>query len=306
NYNILLDLLRKYPGVKNATASDNSIHDLGRQGGRIEPKRGIDPVEVDYMYIESNYLETLKLPLVGGRSFMPNDSNSIIINESLAKKFPVNPIGENVDKKIIIGIVKDFHFLSFYEPITPLIIELFPRHIEQILIRMVSPVNNKSIIDIRKIINNNNPGLKFEIYDYESKLETTYTDEFRVKALFRLFIIMSLILVFSGLLGFSFYITQSKTKEICIRKIHGAGIISILWIISKDFLPLVIISNIIALPFAYYVINKVLNQFIVQVPFNFGSYLITFLSTCIFVLFILFLRTVFILRQNAVRYLKSE
>jgi putative ABC transport system permease protein len=171
---------------------------------------------------------------------------------------------------------------------------------------MVSPINRKSIADIRKIINSNNPGLNFEIYDYESKLETIYTDEFRLKALFRLFIIMSLALVFSGLLGFSFYITQSKTKEICIRKIHGAGTISILWIISKDFLPLVIISNIIALPFAYYVINKILNHFVVQVPFNFGIYFITFLSTCVFVLCILVLRTVFILKQNAVQYLKSE
>jgi putative ABC transport system permease protein len=306
NYNVLLDLLRKYPGVINATASENSIHFLGRQGGKIEPKKGIDPVEVDYMHVESNYLETLKLNLASGRQFMPNDSNSIIINESLANKFPTNPIGENVDKKTIIGIVKDFHFQSFYEPITPLIIELFPRQIEQILIRMVSPINRKSIADIRKIINSNNPGLNFEIYDYESKLETIYTDEFRLKALFRLFIIMSLALVFSGLLGFSFYITQSKTKEICIRKIHGAGTISILWIISKDFLPLVIISNIIALPFAYYVINKILNHFVVQVPFNFGIYFITFLSTCVFVLCILVLRTVFILKQNAVQYLKSE
>jgi putative ABC transport system permease protein len=306
NYNVLLASIRKYPNVINATVSDNSIHDLGRQTGRIVPKQGIDPVEVDYMYVESNYLETLKLPMVEGRSFMPNDSNSIIINESMAKKIPSNPIGENVDKKKIIGVVKDFHFQSFYEPITPLIIELFPRQINQILIRMTSPVNGKSIGDIRKIIDNNNPGLSFEIYDYESKLETIYTDEFRLKAIFRLFIIMSLILVFSGLLGFSFYVTQSKIKEICIRKIHGAGAISILWIISKDFLPLVIISNIIALPFAYYVINRVLNQFIIQVPFNFLSYFITFICTCIFVLSILIIRTIYILKQSAVQYLKSE
>jgi putative ABC transport system permease protein len=306
NYNVLLTTLRKYPAIQDATASDNSIHQLGHSSGSIEPMQGMDPVEVDYMYVESNYLETLKLPLLDGRSFMPNDSNSIIINESLAKKFPSNPIGENVDKKKIIGVVKDFHFQSFYEPITPLIIELFPRHIYQMLIRLVSPVNSNSIADIRKIINSNNPGLSFEIYDYESKLETIYTNEFKLKAIFRLFIIMSLILVFSGLLGFSFYITQSKIKEICIRKIHGAGAISILWIISKDFLPLVIISNIIALPFAYYVINRVLNQFVIQVPFNFGSYFITLISTCIFVLSILIIRTISILRQSAVKYLKSE
>jgi putative ABC transport system permease protein len=306
NYNVLLATLRKYPGVQNATASENSIHQLGHSSGRIEPKQGIDPVDVDYMYVESNYLETLKLPMVDGRFFMPNDSNSMIINESLAKKFPSNSIGESVDKKIIIGIVKDFHFQSFYEPISPLIIELFPRQIEQILLRMASPVNGKSIADIRKIINSNNPGLNFDIYDYESKLETIYTNEFKLKAIFRLFIIMSLILVFSGLLGFSFYITQSKIKEICIRKIHGAGAISILWIISKDFLPLVIISNIIALPFAYYVINRVLNQFAIQVPFNFESYFITLISTCIFVLSILIIRTIYILRQNAIQYLKSE
>jgi putative ABC transport system permease protein len=119
-------------------------------------------------------------------------------------------------------------------------------------------------------------------------------------------VILSVILVFSGLLGFSYYITQSKTKEIIIRKIHGAGTISILWLISKDFLPLVVISNIIALPFAYYVIKKLLGQFLVQVPFNFGSYFMTLISTCLFVFIILVLRTVFVLRQNLVQHLKSE
>ncbi|MGC1390175.1 MAG: ABC transporter permease [Bacteroidales bacterium] len=306
NYNVLLALLRKYPNVLNASASDCSIHDLGRQTTTLELRQGIDPVETDYMNVESNYFETLNLKLASGRLFMPNDSNSIIINETLAKLFPSNPIGQILEKKTIIGIVKDFRFRSFYNPITPLTIQLFPSGINQIVIKFVSPVNRKSIADLRKIVTINNPGLMFDIHDYKSKLEATYTSEFKLKALFRLFVILSVILVFSALLGFSYYITQSKTKEICIRKIHGAGTISILWLISKDFLPLVFISNLIALPFAYLVIKKLLNQFLVQVPFNFGSYLITLISTCLFVFIILVLRTVFVLRQNLVQHLKSE
>jgi putative ABC transport system permease protein len=306
NYNVLLALLRKYPGVLNTSASDCSIHDLGRQTTTLEIGQGIDPIQADYMNIESNYFETLNLKLASGRLFMPNDSNSIIINETLAKLFPSNPIGEILGKKTIIGIVKDFRFRSFFNPITPLTIQLFPSEINQILIKLASPINIKSVADIRQIIATNNPRLKFDIHDYKSKLETIYTSEFKLKALFRLFVILSVILVFSALLGFSYYITQSKTKEICIRKIHGAGTISILWLISKDFLPLVFISNLIALPFAYYVIKKLLNQFLVQVPFNFGSYFITLISTCLFVFIILVLRTVFVLRQNLVQHLKSE
>ena len=170
--------------------------------------------------------------MASGRLFMPNDSNSIIINETLAKLFPSNPIGEKIEKKTIIGVVKDFHFRSFYDPITPLTIQLFPSGINQILIRLVSPVNGKSIADLSKVLTISNPGLKYRIHDYKSKLESTYLSEFKLKALFRLFVILSVILVFSGLLGFSYYITQSKTKEIIIRKIHGAGTISILWLIS--------------------------------------------------------------------------
>jgi putative ABC transport system permease protein len=171
---------------------------------------------------------------------------------------------------------------------------------------LVSPVNSKAIADIRQIVTINSPRLKFEIHDYKSTLEMTYLSEFKLKGLFRLFVILSVILVFSGLLGFSYYITQSKTKEICIRKIHGAGTFSILWLISKDFLPIVVISNIIALPFAYYVIKKLLSQFLVQVPFNFCSYFLTLICTCLFVFIILVLRTVFVLRQNLVQHLKSE
>jgi hypothetical protein len=306
SYNVLLTLLRKYPSVVNASASDLSIHESGRQSRTLELKHGIDPIEADYMNVESNYFETLKLKLASGRLFMPNDSNSIIINESLAKLFPSNPIGEIIERKTIIGVVKDFHFRSFYNPITPLTIQLFPDGINQIVLRLQLPANSKSIAELRKIVTINNPGLKFDIHDYKSKLETTYMSEFKLKALFRLFVILSVILVFSALLGFSYYITQSKTKEICIRKIHGARTVSILWLISKDFLPLVFISNLIALPFAYYVIKKLLDQFLIQVPFNFGSYFITLISTCLFVFIILVLRTVFVLRQNFVQQLKSE
>jgi putative ABC transport system permease protein len=306
NYNFLLTLLRKYPGVINASASDCSIHLSGRQSRTLELKHGIDLIEADYMNVESNYFATLKLNLTSGRLFMPNDSNSIIINESLAKLFPSNPIGEIIENKFIIGIVKDFHFRSFYYPITPLTIQLFPSGINQIVIRGVSPVTSKSIDDLRRIVKISYPELTFDIHDYNSTLEKTYTTEFKLKALFTLFVILSIILVFSALLGFSFYISQSKSKEICIRKIHGAGTISILWLISRDFLPLVVISNIIALPFAYYVIKKLLDQFLVQVPFNFGSYFITLISTCLFVSIILVLRTIFVLRENLVQNLKSE
>ena len=306
NYNVLLTLLQKYPSVLNASASDCSLHDLGRQTTTLELGQGIGPIEADYMDVESNYFETLNLKLASGRLFMPNDSNSIIINETLAKLIPSNPIGEKLGKKSIIGIVKDFRFRSFYNPITPLTIQLFPSEINQILIKLASPINTKSVADIRQIVATNNPRLKFDIHDYKSTLEMTYISEFKLKSLFRLFVILSIILVFSALLGFSYYITQSKTKEICIRKIHGAGTISILWLISKDFLPLVFISNLIAFPFAYYVIKKLLNQFLVQVPFNFGSYFITLISTCLFVFIILVLRTVFVVRQNLVQHLKSE
>jgi hypothetical protein len=306
NYNVLLTLLRKNPGVLNASTSDGSIHDRGRQTRTLELKQGVEPVETDIMSVESGYFETLKLNLISGRLFMPNDSNSIIINETLAKLFPSNPVGEIIEKKTIIGIVKNFHFRSFYDPITPLTIQLFPAGINQIVIRLASPLNNKATADLGRIIKTNNPGLTFKIHDYQSTLEMTYAGEFRLKTLFRIFVFLSVVLVFSGLLGFSFYITQSKTKEICIRKIHGAGTISILWLISKDFLSLVVISNIIALPFAYYVNKKLLVQFLIQVPFNFGSYFLTFITTCIFVLSILFIRTIYISRQNAVQNLKSE
>jgi len=306
NYNVLLDAFRKYPDVVNATASDCYIHDLGRQTTTIEPKQGIDAIAVDYMYVEPDYFKTLKLKLISGRQFMSIDSNAVIINESLAKLFPSNPVGEKIHNKSIIGIVKDFHFRSFYDPITPLMIELFPTSINQILIRMGSPVSGKSISDVRNLISKNSPELNFTVYSYENDLEKIYPREVKLKALFRLFIILSFILVFSGLLGFSFYITQSKTKEICIRKVHGANTISILWLISKDFFPLVISSYIIALPFAYYVINKLLNQFIIKVPLDFVSYFVTFVCVCALVLLILVFRTVFFLRQNMVQYLKSE
>jgi putative ABC transport system permease protein len=279
---------------------------MDHQIGTLELKKGTNLLDVEIMNVDKSYFQTLNLNLFSGRFFLADDLNHAIINESFAKQFSSNPIGERVFGKEIIGVVKDFHFQSFHEAITPLIIELNPENINQILIKLVKDFDRESKSKISEIIKANYPNVGFEIMDYNNKLKTIYENEFKLSALFKLFILLSFILVFSGLLGFVYHITQSKIKEVCIRKVHGAGTGSIIWIISKRLLPLIIISNIIALPISYYIINNLLNSFSIPTSSNLASFLLTFFSTFVFIFFMVIVRIKILLKQNVLKYLRYE
>lgn len=302
----LLEIIKQNPIVENASAADLSIHELGRQTTSINLNSDIDLTEVDYLNVDPSYPTTLKLSLLSGRLFYANDSNSIIINEKLAKLFNSNPVGKIINGKVVIGVVKDFNFRSVYEPITPLFIELSPRQKFQLLLKTYSSINSSSINIIRDIILENAPDLSFHIYDYQTKLKMTYMKEYNLRSLLTLFIFLSFILTFTGLFSFSFYLSQSKLKEMCIRRVHGADHISIIGFISKDFLSIIVISNIFALPLPYYISNKIFNQFIIQTQLNLADYILTFICTAAFVVGILIIRTNLIIRQDIIQHLKYE
>ncbi len=202
---------------------------------------------------------------------MPTDSNAIIVNEAAAKAFgwKQDAIGKTLKRNFnkgeqltyqVIGVVKDFHFKSLHEKISPLVMTLGE--------------NSGNII--AKIKTTDVPGLLAQIknrwasfgqespfsYSFlDERFQKTYEAEQNTGKLLGIFAGLTIFVACMGLFGLAMFTAQQRTKEIGIRKVLGASVSNIVTLLSKDFIKLVMIAFIIASPIAWYLMNKWLQDF---------------------------------------------
>lgn len=231
---------------------------------------------VQVFYTDVNYFNLLDHQLLEGRKFsneFSNENNNVIINETLAKELTwENPIGKTFkdsDEKneyTIIGIVKDFHTMSFHSRIMPTI--LIYSSDNSFLKTIVCKVDNKKIKETLKKINSitesTYPDVEVEIEFLENAIEKEYKEEIKTGYMFIYFAIIALFITIIGLYGLAMFIAKQKTKEIGIRKIFGSSISGIVKLLSKQFLKIIIIALIIALPAAWSYTKEWLSSFVFQ------------------------------------------
>jgi putative ABC transport system permease protein len=225
--------------------------------------------DVDY-----NYIQTLGMEMANGRNFSKSfgtDSSAIIINEETAKAFGwgKNALGHNLTRpdndgtKItyhVIGVVKNFHFKSFHEPISPLVMVLNSNN-ENIIVK----TNTKDIAGLLNTMKKNWNDLKGEVpFSYtflDDRFNNSYESEQKIGLILSIFAGLTIFVACLGLLGLAAFTAEQRTKEIGIRKVLGASIANIVSLLSTDFIKLVFIAFIIATPVAWYMMNKWLQDF---------------------------------------------
>ncbi|HXB29047.1 MAG TPA: ABC transporter permease [Puia sp.] len=225
--------------------------------------------DVDY-----NYIQTLGMEMADGRNFSKSfgtDSTGIIINEETAKAFgwDKNALGHNLTRpdndgtKLtyhVIGVVKNFHFKSFHEPISPLVMVL-NNNIENLIVK----TNTSDIAGLLSTMKKNWNDLKGEVpFSYtflDDRFNKSYESEQKIGLILSIFAGVTIFVACLGLLGLATFTAEQRTKEIGIRKVLGASIANIVSLLSIDFIKLVFIAFIIATPVAWYMMNKWLQDF---------------------------------------------
>ena len=264
------ELLRT-PGISHLTFTDNNPLSVGSQTG--DPKwEGMTPDDgllFNVMVSDHNFLTTMGVPLSEGRDFSPLlslDTMSYMINETAAKAMNLDdPIGKNLEfwgtSGPIVGVVKDFHISSLHESIGPLIIANMPSETGLTMMR-IDPKRTEEIIAASQIIfEKHAKGFPFR-YDFlDDRYEQMYRSEQRTGDLSSWFAIVALFISCLGLLGLSAFIAEQKTKEIGVRKVLGASVANIVTMLSKDFLKLVGLSLLVALPLGWYLMSGWLDNF---------------------------------------------
>ncbi len=231
-------------------------------------------VSTQFWGADADYIPTLGMKMIAGRNFSPEmrtDSDAMVINESAAKmlNFP-NPLNQLVyvpmdsEAKIIktyhiIGVVKDFNFRSLRENVTPLVFHMSTassafsiRFRATNISLLLSQVKNKW----RAI----SPNMQFGYSFMDKDFEAIYNSEQRIGTIAVAFTTLAIIIACLGLFGLAAYAAEQRTKEIGIRKVLGAGVPTIVQMLTKDFVKLVLIAIVIATPVAWWGIQKAFLQ----------------------------------------------
>jgi ABC-type antimicrobial peptide transport system permease subunit len=217
----------------------------------------------------------MKLKMLTGRDFsktFATDSIGYLINESALKRIKyANPIGKPLtfwDKKgIIVGVIKDFHFTSMHEQIKPLVIRL--REDEKygnILVKTQPGKTREALAGLETLCNEINPAFPFTYNFSDQEYEKLYQNEQIVTRLSNAFAFLAIFISCLGLLGLAMFTAEQRLKEIGIRKVLGASVSSLLALLSLEFLVLVVIALLIALPVSWYSMSKWLQDFAYRTP----------------------------------------
>jgi ABC-type antimicrobial peptide transport system permease subunit len=265
------DELKKMPGITGIALSNvYNMADFQNSTGDINwPAKPKDNnMIVVNANVDKDFLALMNFQFVEGGNFkgMPSDTASYIINETMAKEMSLTPpyVGQQMslhdEPGVIIGVVKDFHFQSLKNKIAPFV--FWTRNWKDILyVKTSGSSAQQSIQAVEKVYNKYRTATPFSYSFLDTKFDELYKTDNRTKILFNIFAGIAIFISCLGLLALATYSAQVRTKEIGVRKVLGASVANIVTLLGKDFIVLVIIAIVIAIPVSMYSINKWLENF---------------------------------------------
>ncbi|MBS1610403.1 MAG: ABC transporter permease [Bacteroidetes bacterium] len=231
-------------------------------------------IQFTYETIDESYLPLLKLQIVQGRNFSPDfpsdSTHSVLVNESFAKKAGwKNPIGQEVnfwynnnEKYTVIGVVKDYHYQSLTQKIGLQLFTMKPGNgFGKMFIKIKPGSETASLHYIEKTFKNLFPISPYSYKFVDQENLKSYEAENKWKQIMLFSAILTVFISCIGLFGLSVLAAEKRTKEIGIRKVLGASVSGVATILSKDFLKLVIISLLVAIPLSWIAANKWLENY---------------------------------------------
>jgi ABC-type antimicrobial peptide transport system permease subunit len=315
-YSVLKDDLLKKDLVINVTGTGHTPTHIGSNTGGVDWD-GKDPdfkLLVSMNSVDFDYVETMKIDLVEGRSFSKSFStdtaSAYMVNEELVK---IMGITSAVNKRFemdvdgtIIGVMKNFHFQSLRNEIEPLAIRVRPENINYIVIRMASGDIPAAIKQVESSWAQIIPNYPFEYKFVDEDIDRMYSGWDKVSSLLKYFAILAILIACLGLFGLASFTAEQRTKEIGVRKVLGASIGSLMVLMSKEFTKWVVIANIIAWPVSWYVMNTWLDDFAYRIGIRLDTFILAALLTLVVALATVFYQSLKAAMANPIDSIKYE
>lgn len=289
-------------------------------------KDGIPPtaenrVNFQRWHVDCDYIKTFRMKIKMGRDFLPefpSDSSAVIVNETAVTKLGLgqDPIGKNITRSIgdnpnetesytVIGVVEDFHYASMEEDI--LALGLFLSGNDQSMSFLFKPTETTEVISsLEKIWKQMAPGQPFKYSFLNKDFENTYASEQRLGNIFILFATLAIIIACLGLFALTSFTAEQRTKEIGIRKVLGASINSIVFLLSKEFGKLILIAFLIAAPLGWYGVNRWLESYAYKTEIGLSVYLTAGILAFVIAFATMCYQSIKAAMTNPVQSLKNE
>jgi len=276
-------------------------------------------VKTQMYYVDDQYIPTLGMEMASGRNFSKafgSDSTGIIINETAARAYGwgENALGRTITHRdndgknytySVIGVVKDFHFKSLHELIAPLAMTLSSNS-GSMIVKVKARDIAGLLASMKKEWKDFKPDAPFSYSFLDERFNTTYKAEQNIGYILGIFAGLTIFVACLGLFGLVTFTAEQRTKEIGIRKVLGASVTGIVTLLSKDFLKLVLLAFLIAMPVAWYVMNRWLDDFAYHMTINGWVFALTALLAMTLTFFTISFQAIKAAIANPVKSLRAE
>jgi len=313
------DELIKSTKIVSASNTDNLP---GKQFGQTVFKPEDAPLSQQYplavMSTDYDFAKTLGLEISDGRYFsreITTDTMGIILNESAVKFMELkDPVGKRLELPnpgstrlfTIVGVLKDFHYESLHQRIRPLAIFLNSGQTAFLPIRMRAKNISETVSYIEEQWKKFVPGKPFEYFFLDEDFNRLYQSEQKTGQIFTTFSVLAIFIACLGLLGLTIFTVERRIKEIGIRKVLGASVSTIVFLVSKEFLKWVLIANLIAWPVAYYFMSNWLENFAYKTEINVWLFILSAFIALLIALLTVSSQTIKAATMNPVKSLRYE
>ena len=319
----LINTLKSTNGVKEVAMSYMPNVQTGELMFRVEREGKLVEQTIKFMWIDEHFLDVLGVELKEGRNFSKefatDPQKAFIVNETAVNRFgwKNEAIGKRMQWGLeanntatndgsVVGVVEDFHFASLHSPLEPLVLLYAVNGTNSLSIKMEDGAGASTVKSIETAWNQIANGQPFDYAFFDDSLVQNYQNEDRVQRVFNYFSVVSILLALLGLFALISFSVQSKTKEIGLRKIMGASVWEVTWLLVREFFLVLIIAFVITVPINYYFIQYWLQGFAYTVSLNPLSFINAFLIGLVLSACIALYHTARISRSNPVNALRYE
>ena len=319
--------LKQVPGVKDVSIhaetpaaqrhGNTSIKSIGSNGTGTDKE-----ILSSFEFADHHYIPLYGIKILAGRNLHPSDTlREFVINTNAALalgfKKPQDAIGQLVQVGIsgkkgpVVGVMEDFYSRSFHEPINPFFITTTAKSSRTISVKLATDgkqINylKTTLAAIEKHWKKIYPDKEFDMSFFDETIAAFYEKEQKTAQLMNTAMAIAIFISCMGLFGLASFITQQRTREIGIRKVLGATVANIAFMMSKDFLILVLIALVIAAPVAYYFMNNWLEDFAYRTTISWWIFGLSGLAMIILALLTLSIQTIRSAMANPVQSLRTE
>lgn len=296
NYGAFKNKLLESPGVASVSVGYGFPGDIFGDGLMTVPLTK-EQKKATQLMVDHDYIKTLGLQLIAGRDFsreMKTDQDeAFIINETAVYELgfgsPEKALGQtlmwptwsnpdSMKKAKVIGVVKDFHYKSLYNKVEPAVLQIYPQAYSKVAVKIRAADIENTIAHVNKTWNVFTPEFPNEYHFLDESFDHMYKADDKLKSLLTIFTFIAIFVACLGLFGLAAYASERRKKEIGIRKILGASVSEITFLLSKEFIKLVIIALLLASPVAWYLMNQWLQDFAYRINMEWWMFVLTALG----------------------------